>query len=190
MRKLRNIFQHKDRSPPTEQAKDAPQTTTLQHTEHAVASRAIPSQAFASQPPALEAAEPLPLRSQITDLSRRRPERIEIFQIRNWRKLCHSTHGNCCTKRYSDLLSSRLNTLTFVDVHAAALITLPSLTPYVALSYVWGSVKVLKAFKSNVEDLKRPGALAKDDIGIPDTIRDAMHLVKSLGERYLWVDCT
>jgi hypothetical protein len=67
---------------------------------------------------------------------------------------------------------------------------LPSLTPYVALSYVWGSVKVLKAFKSNVEDLKRPGALAKDDIGIPDTIRDAMHLVKSLGERYLWVDCT
>jgi hypothetical protein len=189
MRKLRNIFQHKDRLPPTEHAKDAPQTTTLQQTEHVVASGAIPSPTFASQPPALEAAGSLPLRSQITDLSRQRPKHVEIYQIRNWRKFCHSTHGDC-SKRYSDLLSSRLDTLTFVDVHAAALVTLPSLTPYVALSYVWGSVTVLKAFKSNVEDLKRPGALAKDDIGIPDTIRDAMHLVKSLGERYLWVDCT
>jgi hypothetical protein len=125
----------------------------------------------------------------ITTLSRQRPALIDLDQIRNWRKVCSSKHNDGCTGRYSGLLSSRLDTLTLVDVRTAALVTLPASTPYVALSYVWGSVAVLKAFKSNVEDLKKPGALAKDDIGIPDTIRDAMHLVKSLGEQFLWIDC-
>jgi hypothetical protein len=119
------------------------------------------------------------------------PERtalIDLDQIRDWRDACRAKHGSYCNDRYSELLSNHLDSLTLVDVHTNALVTLPVSTPYVALSYVWGNAKVVKAQSLNSEELKRPGALARDDIALPDTIRDAIHLVKELGEQYLWVD--
>jgi len=39
-----------------------------------------------------------------------------------------------------------------------------------------------------MDGLRKYGALYKDDIKMPATIRDAMFLLKSLGERFLWVD--
>jgi hypothetical protein len=59
------------------------------------------------------------------------------------------------------------------------LVVLPTSTPYVALSYVWGNVPVLKATKSNVATLKSPGALVEAGMQIPDIIRDAIYLVKA-----------
>jgi hypothetical protein len=118
-----------------------------------------------------------------------RPAVINLDEIREWRQVCCDTHGEACNNRHSELLSSHLDQLTFVDVHTASLITLPTSTPFVALSYVWGDTPMLKAQRATLDDLRKPGALAESGIGIPDTIRDAIHLVKSLGERYLWVDC-
>jgi hypothetical protein len=81
--------------------------------------------------------------------------------------------------------------LNLVDVVVGCVVTLPSSTPFVALSYVWGDVKTLKAKKDNFEDLQRTGALFEEPYvsALPDTIRDAMHVAKTLDERYLWVDC-
>lgn len=81
--------------------------------------------------------------------------------------------------------------LNFVDVNTNSLVTKPSSTPFAALSYVWGNVPVCKTTKSNFEALQRPNALVTGEIAgmLPATIRDAIHLVKALGERYLWVDC-
>jgi hypothetical protein len=78
-------------------------------------------------------------------------------------------------------------------VISGSLTTLSTSSPitYVALSYVWGDVPMFKTKRSNIEVLLQPGALYNKGNGIvlPDTIRDAIHLVKALGERYLWVDC-
>jgi hypothetical protein len=117
------------------------------------------------------------------------PARIDLEQIRQWRQICQTTHGDGCNNRHSELLVRHLDELTLIDVESLSLATLPSHTPYVALSYVWGNVSMLKAFQSNLGDLKQPGALQRHAGSIPDTIRDAIHLVKSVGERYLWVDC-
>ncbi|KAF2625978.1 HET-domain-containing protein [Macroventuria anomochaeta] len=64
-------------------------------------------------------------------------------------------------------------------------------TPFVALSYVWGRVQMLKTTNLNYEGLQEAGALfnATGEFVVPQTICDAMRLCRRLGERYLWVDC-
>ena len=116
---------------------------------------------------------------------------IDMDVIQSWRSSCHASHGACCNERYSDQLSAYLTHLLLVDVETGALVSLPSTTPFVALSYVWGKVTMSKTTKFNVEQLKQPGALfgGLSDFQLPETVRDAIHVVKRLGLRHLWVDC-
>ncbi|KAI4919967.1 hypothetical protein J4E90_002107 [Alternaria incomplexa] len=80
-----------------------------------------------------------------------------------------------------------------VDVISGSLTILPTSSPikYVALSYVWGNAPMFKTTTNNIETLLQRGALYEpsNNAVLPDTIRDAIHLVKALGEKYLWVDC-
>jgi hypothetical protein len=60
------------------------------------------------------------------------------------------------------------------------------------LSYVWGrrNKSRLVLTSGNEENLLEPGALAlfETQASIPNTILDAMLVVRKLRERYLWVD--
>ncbi|KAH6620034.1 heterokaryon incompatibility protein-domain-containing protein [Boeremia exigua] len=119
---------------------------------------------------------------------------IDLELIQSWRRDCHNSHGSCCNDRYSEALSQHVNELYFVDVIRGCLVLMPSTTPFIALSYVWGDVPVLKTKRQNLKFLQTEGVLHSGagqsfHSMIPATIRDAMYLVKSLGERYLWVDC-
>jgi hypothetical protein len=118
---------------------------------------------------------------------------VDLTTVWRWRQTCSNTHGDCCNDRYSEALARHLDHLILVDVINNSLVRLSTSmpTPFVALSYVWGNVPMLKTKGSNFEELQQPGALcnAKNRMLIPDTIRDAMYLVGALGERYLWVDC-
>lgn len=116
---------------------------------------------------------------------------VDIDRLRGWHKVCQQHHGNCCNDRYTEALARHIDHLILVDVETACLVELPVSTPYIALSYVWGQVDMPKLRQSNSEELKQPGVLRNpvDGINLPKTVRDAMHLVSRLGERYLWVDC-
>jgi hypothetical protein len=59
---------------------------------------------------------------------------------------------------------------------------------YIALSYVWGRARNLRAMQSNKQRLQNLGALDSGGFDIPRTIRDAMTVVAILQEKYLWVD--
>ncbi|KAJ4299950.1 hypothetical protein N0V90_005198 [Kalmusia sp. IMI 367209] len=87
--------------------------------------------------------------------------------------------------------AQQLDTLNLVDTIGGHLVTLPTSTPFIALSYVWGNVTTLKAERNNIKQLREHGALFREPYAsaLPDTIRDAMHVVRASGERYLWVDC-
>ncbi|KAI0517442.1 HET-domain-containing protein [Xylaria bambusicola] len=76
-----------------------------------------------------------------------------------------------------------------IDVQDACVVAAKA-QRYIALSYVWGNVEGTEARRSNLNMLRRRGALGKrsDQIIVPKTIRHAMELVSLLGERYLWVD--
>ena len=59
---------------------------------------------------------------------------------------------------------------------------------YLALSYVWGNVRLLRTLKSNLTQLQEDGALENFGDQIPNAIKDAMEVVRGLDEDYLWVD--
>ena len=109
-------------------------------------------------------------------------------QIRRWLETCERNHGPTCnlgtfaTARYR-----RPMELTLIDVHNNCLVELSSDSRYVALSYVWGATAMCTALKSNFINLHKRGSLA-GSTDLPTVVQDAMHLVASLGERYLWVD--
>jgi hypothetical protein len=67
---------------------------------------------------------------------------------------------------------------------------LPSRSKYCALSYVWGQALSSKLTRRNEAAFCTPGAFSvnNEDIVIPTTVRHAIGLVKTLGEKYLWVD--
>lgn len=110
--------------------------------------------------------------------------------IRSWLNLCDSHHGHICENHggrdYEDMVSQSY--FGVVDVHEMRLTHLPKNSKYVALSYVWGKGPRYTTELDNIEDHKEPGGLEKHASNIPRVVSDSIRLVRSLGERYLWVD--
>ncbi|TQN70591.1 hypothetical protein CSHISOI_04873 [Colletotrichum shisoi] len=61
---------------------------------------------------------------------------------------------------------------------------------FLTLSYTWGQTKNFRTLESNLEAVRRPGALFSGPIAseVPLTIRNAIWLTEALGETRLWVD--
>ncbi|KAF2004177.1 hypothetical protein P154DRAFT_427505, partial [Amniculicola lignicola CBS 123094] len=63
--------------------------------------------------------------------------------------------------------------------------------PYIALSYVWGSVQSFNTKMENLDSVRAPGSFSEgnnEEAFIPKSIRDAMRICIRLDIRYLWVD--
>jgi hypothetical protein len=116
---------------------------------------------------------------------------FDFSKLQNWLAQRVATHGECCNRNYFEALAQQLDYLLLVDVIAGNLIKLPASTRFVALSYVWGNVVTLKSSRRNVDEMMQRGALFREPFmsALPDTIRDAMHVVKVSSKHYLWVDC-
>lgn len=56
--------------------------------------------------------------------------------------------------------------------------------PYAALSYCWGKQQTFLTTQANIQDMLRSIRLPD----LPQTIRDAIRVARSLGLDYLWVD--
>ncbi|PYH49326.1 HET domain-containing protein [Aspergillus saccharolyticus JOP 1030-1] len=122
--------------------------------------------------------------------------RIEISMIREWITACDHCHGcevGCEVPQWPPEISSGLpQWLYLIDLQQQCLVQVPcSMTPqYIALSYVWGGVKMLQTTTENLIALQQPGSLLLEhDQPIPRTITDAMHLASKLRCPYLWTDC-
>lgn len=110
---------------------------------------------------------------------------IDTKLLNQWKRRCDDHHGNKCSDRLATLshpLSYLIDTQQMCLVPAA-----PNVT-YVALSYVWGQVRMLKTTRENLESLQSPQSLQALEGQLPRTIRDSIRLVPLLDERYLWVD--
>lgn len=59
---------------------------------------------------------------------------------------------------------------------------------YLALSYVWPRFDALYLARDNIDDLYTPGSLLVSQARLARVIRDAMQVVRDLGEQFLWVD--
>ncbi|THU89040.1 HET-domain-containing protein, partial [Dendrothele bispora CBS 962.96] len=95
---------------------------------------------------------------------------------------CISKHSNCPRPSLTPLPTRVIDCEDPSKPHL--FITQGILSPYAALSYVWGSdtshITLTSNFDTYVDDI--------DPSIIPKTIRDAITVTHGLGMRYLWVD--
>ncbi|OCK86223.1 HET-domain-containing protein, partial [Lepidopterella palustris CBS 459.81] len=94
---------------------------------------------------------------------------VDINLLQSWITFCDENHG-CHLRTTHDLPQLRV-----INVHDRCVIQAPPSCQYAALSYVWGFVKILNSGKTLPDKL-------------PQTIEDAILMVKLLGGMYLWVD--
>lgn len=92
-------------------------------------------------------------------------------------------HENWNLPRYQSPTSIQL-----IDVEDMMVISATTRYRYLALSYVWGKHVSFETTSKNIESLCHKGGLGTRMDEIPQTIKDAMDVVRNLGERYLWVD--
>lgn len=118
------------------------------------------------------------------------PQWIETVLAKLWLAECETQHGRACSEHGWDVAMEKPHFLRVVDVIDLRVVVVdsPASCRYVALSYVWGAAEMLKLRHTNAQALAEEGGLAYHLKRIPRTILDAMEVVKSVGERYLWCD--
>ncbi|KAH6714555.1 heterokaryon incompatibility protein-domain-containing protein [Leptodontidium sp. MPI-SDFR-AT-0119] len=117
---------------------------------------------------------------------------INLDLLRGWIDTCVSCHGLACeTLHDAELASNSLyvDGMRFIDVIKMRLATAwVKSIKYVALSYVWGSAEMARTVMGKYQSAALYGGFAAIYDTLPRTIQDSIHLAKSLGFRYLWVD--
>lgn len=109
--------------------------------------------------------------------------------IQQWVKTCETGHGSYCRWHDNSHISpANPTSLLLIDVVDGCIVEGSHGDRYVALSYVWGSKPFFMLTKSNMLELRRPGSLSVWGQLIPKTLRDSITVIRSAGERYLWVD--
>jgi hypothetical protein len=78
--------------------------------------------------------------------------------------------------------------LRAIDVNRLCITDLANGARYVTLSYTWGTAKQFLLTREVENIVFQPGGLTPFLNQIPKTIRDAIRLVREIGERFLWVD--
>jgi hypothetical protein len=114
------------------------------------------------------------------------PWNIRFDMIRTWIKDCREKHTLFCNEPQLDILASASTTSStqVIDCLERSIVTLPSGSEYLALSYVWGHAHDSK---------KEVAAQSSQPIGVlpftlPKTIEDAMTVTLQLGFKVLWID--
>lgn len=120
---------------------------------------------------------------------------IDTTIIQEWIKTCDCLHGPESQKTASSLPATKLSWLYLIDLEKQCLVKVNTAQRprYIALSYVWGGVEMLKTTSENLDKMLQPGALI-DSQGIKGpklarTIVDAMDLARNFDCPFFWTDC-
>lgn len=119
------------------------------------------------------------------------PDQIDFQVVASWLRDCQQEHGpKCGSRRYAKTGTSGSGHTYLLDVSRGSVGPASLDNKFIALSYVWGGIDQLRLLKSNRDALAEPGALQSEIFRpqIGQTLRDAMAVVRALGERYLWID--
>ncbi|KAL9609753.1 MAG: hypothetical protein Q9167_005497 [Letrouitia subvulpina] len=121
-------------------------------------------------------------------ITRLRPDVCNLDLVRKWLLICENSHSNNCRP----VRKQKLSTIRLVDTQEKCIKNFVqtqdlSIPRYAALSYVWGpTVSSYGLLTNDLDHAHKRGFL--DSVRLPATLMDAISLVDSVGERYLWVD--
>ncbi|KAM3068145.1 hypothetical protein ACMFMG_011194 [Clarireedia jacksonii] len=126
-------------------------------------------------------------------LSRRPEDRLQSIDfdlVRKWTSYCEGFHGNVCNPDAipSGSHNNYLSCFRLIDVSQNCIVDAEQGWNYVALSYVWGNAPMLKLTLSNKSAMYCKGSLTSGNYSVPQTIKDAIAVVKRLNKSYIWVD--
>ncbi|KAF2102269.1 HET-domain-containing protein [Rhizodiscina lignyota] len=107
----------------------------------------------------------------------------DINLIKDWLRFCNTWHHECRQPIYEVAGKPKFR---LIDVQEQRVVWAASGQDYVTLSYVWGQSTMPLLTRDVVSKYSSINGLKA--CNMPRTISDAIHLVKLLGERYLWVD--
>jgi hypothetical protein len=112
-------------------------------------------------------------------------QKVSRKLISDWIHTCEQEHGQSCgLVRHSNAMATEIAIL-LIDVLNRRLIPSTTSERYFTLSYVWGNALTPETTRANLQPRSGRQGLPHQ---LPATIQDAMVLIRSLGERYLWVD--
>lgn len=123
------------------------------------------------------------------------PDKYDLQLIKSYYDECRQLHGAKCEYPSRTIVGKRVTLWTrmslpsamrFVDVQDNCVKPVWPQPDYVALSYMWGGVDMIKLTKANLRGMEMPGSLL--NVNLPRTIRDAISVTRALGERYIWID--
>ena len=126
------------------------------------------------------------------DLSTISDSTVDFELVKLWIGTCEAEHAETCgvldTIPLKKKGSRETVDIILIDVTRDCLVRSTTQARYFALSYVWGGVTQLRASTSLCDELMQPYSLLKHRHLIPPVVHDAIKVVRSIGERYLWVD--
>ncbi|KAI4281887.1 MAG: hypothetical protein L6R38_003353 [Xanthoria sp. 2 TBL-2021] len=111
---------------------------------------------------------------------------IDYVQIKRWYQCCLTDECGPSPSPPSEELM--LEDFRLIDVQRWCIVKCEPPCRYIALSYVWGGSETLRNMQRIRQSLEVEGALLERTHQLPRTIKDAMSLIRKLGESCLWVD--
>ncbi|PSN66923.1 HET-domain-containing protein [Corynespora cassiicola Philippines] len=110
---------------------------------------------------------------------------LDFRMIKSWISDCYNNHEH--PLEYTRVHVGRPNKAKVIDVETMHISDATEDCRYIALSYVWGGISMdmmQEVWKKGSGYLDLKPILSK----LPATIKDAISVVKNLGERYIWID--
>ena len=118
---------------------------------------------------------------------------VDFEVIKGWLDGCHNqeTVQESLSRSLKNVVLEAHDThpgfkLRVIDVQDNCIRELPPAARYLALSYVWGGPQLFQSTTENQHMMETHNGLKVSML--PLTLRDAINLVRNVGERYLWVD--
>ncbi|RFU82164.1 het-domain-containing protein [Trichoderma arundinaceum] len=115
------------------------------------------------------------------------PSWVDIKLATMWKDRCITEHKSQCQQFDKAVLTTPD---WLIDTENDCIVRGQSTMEFVALSYRWGTSTGSVIDSNILGELQKPGGLSRSAVtGLP-IIKDAMHLVRAINERYLWIDAT
>jgi hypothetical protein len=107
----------------------------------------------------------------------------QLDSAKKWLDACSETHESCKSTE-DHQLPTRLIDVGSNPINLVLSSTFTTKPRYATLSHCWGTVDFLKLKEDSLEDFM---IVIPEDM-LTKTFRDAIHITRSLGLRYLWID--
>ncbi len=115
-------------------------------------------------------------------------ECVDLNLIHGWIQNCNENHTSKCDYTPWEKIRQFPTGLRLIDVKKMCIVKAPNHSRYMALSYVWGNAKIFQLTMHNKSSMEKTFSLSKRTDILGQTLLDAIQLVDSLGEKYLWCD--